>query len=311
MAKILDSKPSRSAEAVPASQGFSLISNEKLVAIYIAMVKCRMLQQRAAALFQQGKLDADFHASSGREACAAAVGIELQPEDALSTAPGDWFPAFVKGLPVETLFRALAPRVNGNSLAAGDDAQQRNILLSLSRDQLEMVRQRAEAAHASKNASIVAAFLQPAPEEPNHWQKLMSAAAAKKLPIVFVHHAFNGGQARPASATAKTKTPQALFHGVPTIAVDAADPVALYRVAYEAITRARQRRGATLLECAAILPGAIPDSTNDAGPIQPLDPVCAMETYLKQKGIQPENYNRQVVAEFTRDLDLATRFLDP
>jgi hypothetical protein len=35
-----------------------------------------------------------------------------------------------------------------------------------------------------------------------------------------------------------------------------------------------------------------------------------METYLKQKGIAPENYNRQVVAGFTRDLDLATRFLD-
>lgn len=310
MAKILDSKPSPSAEAVPASQGFSLISNEKLVAIYIAMVKCRMLQQRAAALFQQGKLDADFHGSSGSEACAAAVGIDLQPEDTLSLAPGDWFPAFVKGLPVEMLFRAVAPRTNGHSLAAANDAQQRNILLPHGIDQLEMVQQRAVAAHAGKNASVVAVFLQPAPGERNRWQKLMSAAAAKKLPVVFVHRVFDGGQAQAASTTGKTRTPQALFHGVPTIAVDAADPVALYRVAYEAITRARQRRGATLLECAAIPLAAVPDSTKDAHPLQPLDPVCTMETYLKQKGIQPENYNRQVVAEFTRDLDLATRFLD-
>ena len=306
MAKILDSTPSRGPETVPESQGFSLISNQKLVAIYIAMVKCRMLQQRAATLFQQGKLDADFHASSGREACAAAVGIDLQPEDTLSIAPGDWFAAFVKGMPVEALFRTLAPRVNGHPPAAGDDAQQRNILLSHSRDQLEMVHQRALAARASKKAAIVAAFLPPVPAAPNHWQKLMSAAAAKRLPVVFVHPVLDGGKAQPASATGKTRMPQALFHGVPTIAVDSADPVALYRVAYEAITRARQRRGATLLECAAIPPGAIPD----ADPTQPHDPVCAMETYLKRKGIQPENYSRQVVAEFTRDLDLATRFLD-
>lgn len=306
MAKILDSTPSRGPETVPESQGFSLIPNEKLVAIYIAMVKCRMLQQRAATLFQQGKLDADFHASSGREACAAAVGIDLQPEDTLSIAPGDWFPAFVKGLPIETLFRALAPRINGHPLAAGDDAQQRNILLSDSRDQLETVHQRALAAHADKKAAVVAAFLPPVPAAPNQWQKLMSAAAAKKLPVVFVHHVIDIGQTQSTSATGKTKTPQALFHGVPTIAVDAADPVALYRVAYEAITRARQRRGATLLECAAIPLGAIPDSDST----QPHDSVCIMETYLKRKGIQPENYNRQVVAEFTRDLDLATRFLD-
>src|ERR1700722_4606991 len=113
MAKTLESKPSVGAEAIPVAEGFSLISNEKLIAIYVAMVKCRMLEQRAAALFQQGKLASDFHASSGREACAVAVGIDLQPEDTLVTAPGDWLSTFMKGLPSEALFRALAPKIDG------------------------------------------------------------------------------------------------------------------------------------------------------------------------------------------------------
>src|SRR4051812_42146962 len=88
---------------------FSLISNEKLLAIYAAMLKCRLLEQRATALFQHGTLDTDLHVSAGLEATAAAGVVDLQQGDTLCLAPNDWIPAFVKGLSLDTLFRALAP----------------------------------------------------------------------------------------------------------------------------------------------------------------------------------------------------------
>ena len=72
MAKVLNSKTEPSTTPAPKTEAFSLISNEKLLAIYIAMVKCRMLEQRATMLFQQGQLASDLHGSSGHEACAAA-----------------------------------------------------------------------------------------------------------------------------------------------------------------------------------------------------------------------------------------------
>lgn len=290
-------------ELTTASPVPSLIPQEKLVAIYSAMVKCRMLQQRAAALFQQGKLDADLHTSSGREACAAAVGVDLLPEDILSIAPGDWLPAFVKGLPAEIIFRALAPRVNGFSLTPANEVQKRNILESQANPPA-IVRDRAEAFQAEKKNAIVVALF----ERDSAWQKVASAAGAKKLPIVFVQNLVDGRPARTPSGPGRNKTPRSLFHRVPVIAVDASDPVALYRVAYEAITRARQGRGATLLECAAI--PIIPAEDKVANqPVQPPDAIANMEGYLKSKGIEPDPCNRQLVAEFTRDLDLATRFL--
>ena len=102
-----------------------------------------------------------------------------------------------------------------------------------------------------------------------------------------------------------------MLHGVPTIAVDARDPVAVYRVAYEAIVRARQLRGATLLEC--LIETAAPPSKeadqSDDGPIA-TDPVEAMEGYLKSKRITPVIDKQDIIAAFNRDLDLATRFLD-
>ena len=36
-----------------------------------------------------------------------------------------------------------------------------------------------------------------------------------------------------------------------------------------------------------------------------------MGIYLKRKGIEPEQHNHEIVTAFNRDLDLATRFLDP
>lgn len=312
MAKILDTKSLHRAESVTASSP-SLIPDQKLIAIYTMMLKCRLLQQRAAALFQQGRLDTDLHASSGREACAIAVSVDLQPEDTLSVATSDWLPPFVKGLPAETLFRALAPRANARPTSVAEEAEKRNILVHESNsDQPAIVRDRAEALYAAGKHQIVAVFLPPGAQSvdgpQNHWQKVVSAAAAKKLPIVFVQPTIDDRPSQPASNRARSKAPQALFHGIPAIAVDAADPVALYRVAYEAITRARQGRGATMLECAPI---PIVNSADPVAnpPVPPPDSVSIMETYLKGKGIQPDHFSRQVVDEFSRDLDLATRFL--
>lgn len=310
MAKILDTKTLHPADSVTAAPP-SLIPDEKLIAIYTTMLRCRMLQQRAAALFQQGCLDMDLHASSGREACAVAVGVDLQPEDTLSIVFGDWLPAFVKGLPAETLFRALAPRQDTHSTSVAEEAQKRHILVHTSNsDQPAIVRDRAEALLAAKKSSIVTAFVENVKSPPNHWQKLVSASAAKKLPIVLIERVVDDCPSQSAVANSRSKRPQALFHGIPAIAVDAVDPVALFRVAYEAITRARQGRGATLLRCAAI-PTVNPSDPATNQSEQPPHPIGILETYLKRKGIQPEHYNRQVVSEFTRDLDLATRFLTP
>ena len=311
MAKILDTKPSPSAEPAHAAKGFSLIPNEKLIAIYSTMVKCRMLQQKAATLFQQGRLATDLRASSGREACAAAVSVDFEPEDTLSIASGDWLPSFVKGIPVSALFRLLAPQINGDSRFVSNEAQRHNIIVhEVDADQPSIVLDRAEAIHTNKKPAIVAAFLRPLACASSHWHKVMATAAARRLPIVFVHYVQDEGTFQPPSVLGKKKTNQAVFHGVPAIAVDAADPVALYRVAYEAVTRARQGRGATLLECTTVPVVPSPASSADSRTAQPNDPISAMETYLKSKGIQLEHHNREVVARFTRDLDLATRFLD-
>lgn len=283
---------------------FSLIPDERLLAIYASMLRCHLLGLRATALFQHGKLDSDLHASSGLEATASAACIDLQQGDSLCLAPNDWLPAFVKGMSLEALFRALAP----SSLLLGGSApiegESKNIILpSTKGDPLKILLDRASQALAAKNGAVAAVFISSGPDSLNKSRKAIEAAGAKRLPIIFVH--YSGSE--DAADSSSTQKPEALLHGVPSIAVDARDPVAVYRVAYEAIIRARQLRGATLLECLIDAPG--PSKTTDGDPVEH-DSVAAMESYLKSKNIKPVIDKQDIIATFNRDLDLATRFLD-
>ena len=322
MASIPKSKPERKAKSkpvsAPAKETFSLVSNEKLLAIYAAMVKCRMVQQRAATLFQRGKLASDLHASSGREAASAAIAIDLQPGDAISLSAGDWLPAFVKGMSLESLFRALAPasaQMSGVASAAATAMEQNNILAAGDKaERPASIRERALAAQAAKQGAVVSAILPSSELSLKPWHEILADAASQRLPILFVHYADaeQGGTEKPIR---KNKAPDAFFHGVAAITVDALDAVAVYRVAYEAIVRARQGRGATLLECATHVgvpvAGSAKDSAPSSDPHSLSDPVAIMETYLKSKGIEPAQHNQQIVASFPVELDLATRFLGP
>lgn len=313
MAKILNSKT----EPVPnrpqaANETFSLISDEKLLAIYTAMVKCRMLEQRATMLFQQGKLGSDLHGSAGREASAAAVCIDLQPEDTLSIAPHDWLPAFLKGMSLEGVFRALDHAESQRDSRDTGELMQKNLVIPANHTPpLEMIRERAADAQTQSKGAIVLVFIPAEPNSLRPWQKTMAQAGAKKLPIVFMHYVNH-------SLSTQTKTrsgnPAAMLHGVPAIAVDAGDPVAVYRVAFEAIIRARQARGATLIECTTspTLPSAsgMNNGVQRGDETASADPLAAMEAHLKRTGIEPGPHNRLIVENFTCDLDLATRFLD-
>ncbi|MGA8090446.1 MAG: thiamine pyrophosphate-dependent enzyme [Terracidiphilus sp.] len=317
MASIPKSKPQHKAKPATPKETFSLVSNEKLLAIYAAMVKCRMVQQRAEILFQQGKLATDLHASSGREATAAAIAIDLQPNDSLSLSADDWLPAIVKGMALESLFRALAPgsATPGDVAAPFASAMEQNNILPAGDKALRPVsiRERALAAQTAKQSSIVAAILPSNEQSLRPWHDILSAAASQRLPIVFVHYADAAELAGAVKPLRKSKNPDALFHGVPAITVDALDAVAVYRVAYEAIARARQGRGATLLECTAhagiSLPGSATEGEPSAAPLLPA--VSTLEAYLKSKGIEPAQNNQQIVAAFNLELDLATRFLGP
>lgn len=288
---------------------FSLISDEKLLAIYAGMLKCRLLQQRAAELFQHGKLESDLHASVRREATAVSVAIDLSKDDALAQAQGDWLPSFVKGLSPESIFRLLAAQHNKSALT---EAASQNISFpSPEADVPELARNHASSDLAQRNGAVAVAFLPPASDSLSLWHKTIQAAGKSKLPLIFVQYGNDfAAESGIAPSNSRVSGPVTLIHGVPAIAVDALDAVAVYRVAYEAITRARQLRGATILQCITDdrTSSSLPNDESIAAEPS-LEPIAAMETYLRRKKIEFDTAQKQTILQFKRELDLASRFL--
>ncbi len=261
--------------------GFSLISNETLTALYGNLLKCRLLEQRALGLARPGAGSARSRAEAGREATIVGVCMDLVAEDTVRSASDGIVTGFLTGSPLASIFTSLRDE-------AGNDenlAQRLHIALGS-----------AVANKTSKSGKVAVVFWKDA--EANQWENALDSARAHGLPIIFVRQ-VDASRAKLATRS-KAKKGGAIADelGLPIITVDGNDVVAVYRVAHESIGRARLGRGPTLMLCEVF-------RTKGMGRVA--NSIKNMETYLRGKGLLKRGLKKEIVEEFTRELDAAMK----
>lgn len=97
-----------------------------------------------------------------------------------------------------------------------------------------------------QQAGVAIVYARAGEMAPRIWRKVLTYASIEALPILFV--VLPTENSRPDSRTG-TMSAIALQHGIPGMPVDCEDAVAIYRVAQEAIGRARDDGGPALIEC--------------------------------------------------------------
>ncbi|MGD0802415.1 MAG: thiamine pyrophosphate-dependent enzyme [Terracidiphilus sp.] len=248
----------QNAAALAGHDGFSLISNEKLRQLYIAMVKCDELEQRARILSPQSELDGNDGVRL--EAAVVGVMIDLVPEDTVSVPDGDFIASFLKGESLDKLLRSLRSSAASPKFAV----------------QLENVIGAAQTCKSQKNGQVAVAFLSDGAASSSLWHKALKRAGAEQLPILFV--CLNSSETGEIAL-------QAEADGFPGITVDGCDVVAVYRVATEAIAHARKGNGPTVLECNFERPAVS-------------DPILSMESYLARKSLFSEELKLEAASCF-------------
>jgi 2-oxoisovalerate dehydrogenase E1 component len=258
-----------------------LISHEKLTELYAAMVKCRMIADRTAALAKAGAIPRGWRMQGGDEAALAGITGDLRRGDVLSAPGNRWVSALAVGVSLE----GLTGSRNGRG-GAGPGAGAAGISFA-------EAMKAAKAHKAAKDGRIVLVYWTD-PDLVDSAATLvrrMKRAVAENLPIVFVCHfasrvlreQFDLTQRGPKGA------PEAMAFGMPRITVDAGDVLAVYRVASESIGRARGVRGPTLIECvdhALLFPeGAVRDEGTT-------DPMRVMQEHLGKKKIPADAVRR-------------------
>jgi len=274
----------KSTAAVQVQNGFSLITNEKLLSLYDAMLRSRMVERYARA---QSRSRARSSVSTGREAAAAGVLLDLRRDDALVLGPADVSAAFVKGVPLRSLIASL-----GDPAWAGHAPRRVLPACADVATRLALAAGAAATLKQQKDASLAVVFYDAAAPAPGSWLQSMRFAARHALPILFV--CWNTRPTRDLYCEAERC-------GIPGIAVEGHDAVAVYRVASEAIAHARRGNGPTFIECKSGFPGGFGGGLFDGA----ADAIRNMEAHLAGKRLYQAKEKRKIIAEFGTELATA------
>ncbi len=272
----------RKETAPPAGgNGFSIISKAKLLALYKALLRCRAFDdrftnRRELETFRQSNNGCGRKGPTPHAAAVAAL-IDLLPGDTVLAAKADFIPRFLRGATANAIL------ANLRGPAVSDGAS-----LPL------LLRRALRAGRARKRRHkrrIAVAFWRHESEAPTLWRETLRTAGAERLPILFIRcHQLALPRAK---ATAETC-------GVPAIAVDANDVVALYRVACESIAHARRGNGPTLIEC---VPWPLPLPQDGAVH----DATLKMERYMAHSGIPFLRSQCETAETFARERRTAAK----
>jgi TPP-dependent pyruvate/acetoin dehydrogenase alpha subunit len=297
------SKKSRAKIKPAAKWENPLIPNKKLRVLYTAMVELRLLEEFIARLqkTQKTKPAARLYSGHGEEGCLVSALIDLEPGDLTSDAHRSAATEFLRGAKLPLLVRHITALVT-NPDRAGEpsspsDAKNDQHLPFLE-DALQRLNLAAGAALALKAANagkLVVAYARPDELDMKEWQQVLQFAGAQSLPLIFVTLPNAGGSTASIGRLSRLATD----NGVPGILVDAADPVALYRVAQESTQRARANGGAVLMEC---IPFPLAEKLK-----QPTDPIETMRRFLLSRQVVTESWMNQVSYKFRHRLESASR----
>ncbi len=308
--------------AAHGSPANSLISNDKLKQLYSTMLKCRLFEERARNLKKQARFKGHYYAAVGQEAAAVGVGIDLRPEDTVAPSHRDFILNLIKGVPLTAMFSQLYGRSTspdrGRSAPTHGEYTSLNIIppASTIAAQLNIGTGIAMANQMKKNDNVVVVFSGEGSTSLGFEHEALNFAGVRNLPIVYVCQ--NNLWAESESVSVKLQTEvedmslKAVGYGFPGITVDGNDVIAMYRVAQEAIARARSGGGPTLIEAETYcryghseIDPARYRTAEELEEWKAKDPIAAMERYLTGKELFSADWKQQITSEFQKDLDAA------
>ena len=293
------------------------LNRELLLGMYRNMVLTRALDERGMMLQRQGRIGF-YVPSTGQEAISTGTTAAL--------AKSDWsFPSYRE--PGAFLYRGadlfhMACNLFGNS---GDICKGRQMpvhyafadlkLFSVSSPIATQVVEAVGAAMAfkiRKEKGVAITYFGDGGTSENDFHTGMTFAGAFKAPTIFICTNNQYAISCPLSKQtgAKRLVDKAIGYGIPGVAVDGNDVLAVYEVTREAVERARRGEGPTLIECVTLRMGPHSSSDDptryrdeklfDAWKVR--DPIVRFREYLTGKKLWDGAQEAKMLEKIKKDL---------
>jgi pyruvate dehydrogenase E1 component alpha subunit len=233
------------------------LKKEDLLKAYRIMKEIREFEERLHVEFATGKIPGFVHLYAGEEAVATGVCMHLTDEDRVASTHRGHGHCIAKGVDIIGMMAEIYGKKTGTCHGKGGSMH----IADLDKGMLgangivgagpPLICGAALAAKMKGTKGVGVAFFGDGASNQGTVLESMNLANIWKLPVIFL--AENNGYAESTGVGYNVPTPniadRAAGFGMPGVTVDGNDFFAVYEAAGEAIRRAREGGGPTMLEC--------------------------------------------------------------
>lgn len=270
-----------------------------------------------------GRLMIPYYSPRGQEVIPSAVSVNLNADDAICTIYRGIHDMLAKGVPLKKLWAELAGRVTGTCKGKGGPmhithpASGAMLTTGIVGSSMPIANGLAWAMKLDGSRRVAVAYFGDGASNIGAFHESLNLASVWKLPVIFVCQ--NNGFAEHTSYSKATSVDQiskrADGYGMPGYTVDGNDPIAMYAAANEAVGRARDGEGPTLLEAKTFRffghvlgddDAYIPNDEKAAAIAR--DPVPAFRAKLIHDGVANEERIAAIEAQIAADIEEAVEY---
>lgn len=299
------------------------VSNEMMKDMYTRMLRIRDFENATSRLYAEGKIPGFWHLYIGEEAVATGVCECLTDEDYITSTHRGHGHIIAKGGDMRLMMAELFGRATGYCHGKGGSMhiadRDKGILgangivgagqcISCGAGLSIQLR---------KTDQVCVCFFGDASTNQGTFHESLNIASLWKLPVVFVceNNLYGISVSQEHHQAIKDISVRAVAYNMPGVTVDGNDPLAVYEAASEAVARAREGKGPTLIECKTYRQHG--HFEGDPAPYKPAeeqaawmkrDPIPNFRKYLIDNGVADEDELCGIEAGVAKEVSDAIEF---
>jgi TPP-dependent pyruvate/acetoin dehydrogenase alpha subunit len=237
------------------------LSDARLRELLFTMKLCRYFDERMEALYRQGRLPGAIYSGRGQEGTHVGVVAALREGDSLFPTHRDLSAQLAKGLDLKRVMAQFWGRIDGYTRGRDGNSHigdwRGNKTWTVMSHLPIAYPPAAGAALAYKRKAephVAMAICGDGSTSNGRWHEALNVSAIHRLPVVWVVNNNQYAYSTPNALEMPVPTiaERAAAYGFPGVRVDGQDLLDVYRVAQEAVERARAGGGPTLIESVSL-----------------------------------------------------------
>lgn len=301
------------------------LAGDDLRRLYYFMQLTRLLEDRVRALYLQGKLVGAVYSSRGQEGTAVASAYALGLNDVVAPLIRDLGASMVRGISPRAIIAQWLGREAGptqgrdGNLHFGDLTRGVLSPVSMLGATIPVCAGVALASKQRGSGQVALAYIGDGGANTGDFHEGLNFAAALRLPLVVIVENNGYAYSTPVSAHVALQSfaDRAAAYGIPSASVDGNDVIATYAVTREAVERARNGEGPTLIEARTFRMRGHAEH-DDASYVpkhlfeewERRDPIARLSSYMEERGLMSADDKAEIDGRIRAEIDDATAWVE-